>query len=102
MFLDWLTSGYRAPAPCRKIEERNRPQQARRSLHFEQFEERLALSIVAGGDGTQNTTPPADDPGFANVGIRGSGSGIYLGNGWVLTAAHVGAGWVWFNGVEYN
>ena len=102
MFLDWLTSGYVMLSALHKSERRNRPQQARRSLHFEQFEERLALSIVAGGDGTQNTTAPADDPGFANVGIRGTGSGIYLGNGWVLTAAHVGAGWVWFGNTLYN
>ena len=51
--------------------------------------------IVAGGDGTQNTTPPPDDFGFANVGAvfnvaRGFfNSGVYLGNGWVLTAYHV-------------
>jgi hypothetical protein len=58
--------------------------------------------IIANGDGAGNTTAPADDPGFANVGIRGSGSAVYLGDGWVLTAAHVGAGWTWFNGVDYN
>ena len=27
--------------------------------------------------GTGNTTAPADDPGWANVGIRGIGTGIY-------------------------
>lgn len=42
--------------------------------------------------GTGNTTAPADDPGFANVGYSTSGQGtaIYLGGGWVLTAGHVG------------
>ncbi len=51
--------------------------------------------VVAGGDGTQNITPPPDDFGFANVGAvfnvaRGFfNSGVYLGNGWVLTAYHV-------------
>ncbi|MFM7107335.1 MAG: hypothetical protein ACKOZU_01800 [Planctomycetaceae bacterium] len=42
--------------------------------------------------GTGNTTAPADDPGFANVGYSTSGHGtaIYLGGGWVLTAGHVG------------
>ena len=41
---------------------------------------------------TENTSAPEDDPGFDNVGRRGIGSGIYLGNRWVLTPAHVGAG----------
>ncbi len=45
--------------------------------------------LIETGDGTGNTTAPADDPGFANVGILASGSAIYLGDGWVLTAAHV-------------
>ena len=99
MILDWLFS---PGDPWRGAPLGRRVSPSSRSLHFEQFEERLAISIVAGGDGTQNTTAPADDPGFANVGIRGTGSGIYLGNGWVLTAAHVGAGWVFFNGIDYN
>lgn len=36
---------------------------------------------------------PADDPGWSRVGKvgTGDGSGVYLGQGWVLTAAHVGA-----------
>lgn len=42
--------------------------------------------------GSGNTTAPGDDPGFANVGTLGIGSGVYLGNGWVLTAGHVGGG----------
>lgn len=42
--------------------------------------------------GTGNTAAPADDPGWANVGVRGAGSGVYLGNGWVLTTASVGGG----------
>ena len=68
------------------------PAPSSRHLRFEPLEERIALTIVAGGDGSQNTTAPADDPGFANIGIRGSGSAVYLGDGWVLTATHVGAG----------
>ena len=79
--------------------DRRRPH---RTLHVEQLEARLALTIVAGGDGTQNSTPPADDPGFANIGVRGSGSAIYLGDGWVLTATHVGAGSTLFNNTWYN
>ena len=42
--------------------------------------------------GTGNTSAPPDDPGWANVGIRGIGTGVYLGAGWVLTASHVGGG----------
>lgn len=42
--------------------------------------------------GTGNTTAPADDPGWANVGVRGAGTGVYLGDGWVLTTARVGGG----------
>ena len=59
--------------------------------------------LLAPGDGTQNTTAPADDPGWANLGYRsGPGlSAIYLGNRWVVTASHVGAGTVTFNGVPY-
>ncbi len=50
--------------------------------------------IVAGGDGTQNTSAPADDFGFSSVGfVTNSLGGIaiggeYLGNGWVLSAYH--------------
>ncbi len=60
-----------------------------------------AAVIVAGVAGTTNTTPPPSDPGFANVGIRGSGSAVYLGHGWVITDAHVGAGATWFNNQSY-
>ena len=60
--------------------------------------------IVASGDGTQNTTapPPLDDPGWANLGIRGGLSAVYVGNRWVVTAAHVGLGSVTFGGVSYD
>jgi hypothetical protein len=57
--------------------------------------------MIRGGDGSGNTDAPLDDPGWANVGCRGVGSAVYLGNGWVLTAAHVGAGNVHFGGVDY-
>ena len=58
--------------------------------------------LIASGDGTGNTTAPADDPGFDNVGIVGSGTAVYLGFGWVLTASHVGAGSTLFNNVWYS
>lgn len=52
--------------------------------------------VVSGGSGNPaplNNTAPADDPGWNRVGSfetsGGNGSGVYLGNGWVLTANHV-------------
>jgi autotransporter-associated beta strand protein len=64
----------------------------------------LPAVIIEGGDGTGNTTAPADaigNPGWANVG-RGNDSSVYLGNRWVLTAAHVGSANTILNGVTYN
>lgn len=57
--------------------------------------------VITTGDGTGNVTAPPDDPGFANVGRVGS-TGVYLGNGWVLTANHVGANDIAFGGVLYQ
>ena len=48
--------------------------------------------LIDSGDGTGNTTAPADDPGWSHVGLRGALNAVYLGYGWVVTAAHVGAG----------
>jgi hypothetical protein len=63
---------------------------------------RIAPAVIIDTiSGTGNTTAPADDPGWANVGRRGGGSGVYLGNGWVLTAAHVGGGPVVLGGGTY-
>jgi hypothetical protein len=62
---------------------------------------RASALVLESGGGSTNTSPPADDPGFANVGIRGSTSAVYLGNRWVLTANHVGAGDIVFAGVTY-
>jgi len=48
---------------------------------------------------TANTSAPAeDDPGWANVGS----TGVYLGNRWVLTAFHVGAGDIRFGEQIYS
>jgi hypothetical protein len=51
--------------------------------------------------GTGNTSAPADDPGWKNVGVRGIGTGVYLGNDWVLTAYHVGGGSIVLGGGTY-
>ena len=69
----------------------------------------LALAFLASAravvidtvTGTGNTNAPADDPGWANIGILGAGTGIYLGAGWVLSAAHVGAGSITLAGTSY-
>ena len=62
--------------------------------------------IVAAGDGSQNTTAPTDNPGWANVGLLNGATGVYLGsyaNGyWVLTATHVGLGNITLGGTTYN
>lgn len=58
--------------------------------------------VINTASGTGNTNAPVDDPGWANVGYINGASGIYLGAGWVLTAAHVGAGSISFAGISYS
>jgi hypothetical protein len=63
---------------------------------------RLASAVVIDTvTGSGNPSAPADDPGWANVGVLGIGTGVYLGDGWVLTAAHVGGGSIVLNGGTY-
>lgn len=50
----------------------------------------------------ENTSAPADDPGWDNVGGRSGATAVYLGDGWVLTANHVGPGAVVFGGEAYD
>jgi len=57
--------------------------------------------VISSGNGSGNTSAPVDDPGFANVGKRGSATAIYLGNRYVITANHVGVGSVVLGGVTY-
>lgn len=53
----------------------------------------LALGLVIDGANQQRyEEPPPSDPGWQNVGRRGSTSAIYLGGGWVLTARHSAMG----------
>ncbi len=58
--------------------------------------------LIATGDGTGNTTAPTADPGFDNVGTINGTTGVYVRNGWVITANHVGAGPIILQGVTYN
>jgi len=58
--------------------------------------------IIDSGDGTGNTSAPLDDPGWANVGVKSGLTVVYLRNGWVLTANHVGIGDVWLDGITYS
>ena len=57
--------------------------------------------IIDSGDGTGNTSAPSPDPGWTHVGLRSGLNGVYLGYGWVVTAAHVGAGPIEIDGVTY-
>jgi hypothetical protein len=61
----------------------------------------VSAVIIAGGDGTGDATAPADDPGWTNIGSLNGASCVYLGNGWVLTASHVGMGSVLLSGSSY-
>jgi hypothetical protein len=51
-----------------------------------------AAVLIDSGDGTRNTGAPSPDPGWANLGLRGSLSAVYLGNSYVITAGHAGFG----------
>jgi hypothetical protein len=66
--------------------------------------QRAAALIVENMAGT--TSPPADDPGWNFVSDGGSRAFTYLGNGWALSAFHVGAPItneaVVFNGSSFN
>jgi len=58
--------------------------------------------IIQTLSGTDNTSAPADDPGWNNVSFRGNGTAVYLGNGWVLTANHTTGGSMTFGGQTYT
>jgi hypothetical protein len=48
--------------------------------------------VIDSGDGSGNTSAPADDPGWSHVGVLGKITGVSLGDHWVITAGHTGAG----------
>jgi len=54
-----------------------------------------ALAVVVDGNtstySTYNTNAPSGIAGFNNVGTVNGSTGVYLGNGWVITASHVGS-----------
>lgn len=52
--------------------------------------------VVAGTLDSVTTSRAADDFGWSNVGVLRGSTGVYLGDGWVLTAAHVGVGPITF------
>ena len=58
--------------------------------------------LIDSGDGTGNVTAPGPDPGWSHVGTRGGQTAVYLGDRFVLTANHVGAGNVVLAGVPYT
>ena len=74
-----------------------------------------AVEVIINGAGSYNTTAPASadianwDTGWGAPGITGwdyvgrigDAGGVYLGNGWVLTAGHVGAGTFTLDGTSY-
>jgi hypothetical protein len=60
-----------------------------------------AAVIIDSGDGTGNTSAPPQDPGWDNVGSKSGLTAVYLGDGWVLTANHVGAGDTVFGATNY-
>ncbi len=58
--------------------------------------------LISSGDGSGNTSAGEVEFAFDNVGQRGSATAVYLGNGYVLTANHVGTGSVQLNGQTYE
>jgi hypothetical protein len=52
----------------------------------------LSSHAILDANSMSNTNAPADGAPWANIGRVNGPSGIYIAAGWVLTAAHVGAG----------
>jgi len=60
-----------------------------------------ARALVVQADPDEVTRAPAPGAGFDHVGRIAGTTGVYLGDGWVLTAGHVGAGELWLDGGRY-
>jgi hypothetical protein len=60
-----------------------------------------SAALILEIEDSRNTKAPADDPGWANVGICDRWTAVYLGRGWVLTARHVGPAGLILQGEEY-
>ncbi|MGD9418727.1 MAG: trypsin-like serine protease [Verrucomicrobiota bacterium JB025] len=52
----------------------------------------MAVLVSSSGSATYQTTDPSGDQGWSSVGTANGASAVYLGDGWVISAAHVGAG----------
>lgn len=68
---------------------------------------RTASAVIVAGDNNQsiNGTPGSVPSGFnywSAVGSFGSGTDVYLGNGWAISAAHLSASTTTINGVTYT
>lgn len=61
-----------------------------------------AAVLIDSGDGKGNTTAPVPDPGWRSIGACSGLTVTYIGDGWVLSAAHVGAKPVAFDGDVYE
>lgn len=61
-----------------------------------------AAIIVFGGDNDSTTGNPGCGVPFDSVGGMAGGSGVYLGNGYVLTAKHVSIGDITFGSAVYH
>jgi len=60
-----------------------------------------ARALVVQADPDVVTRAPASGTGFEHVGRIAGTTGVYIGEGWVLTAGHVGAGELWLGDVRY-
>jgi len=58
--------------------------------------------VIEREDEAINYRAPADDPGWANVGVCDRWTAVYLGRGWVITAAHVGPSNIELGGAVYQ
>jgi hypothetical protein len=73
-------------------------------IGFARPAEAIVISGDAAGAAPLNDSAPLDDPGWDRVGMVGTnGTGVYLGNGFVLTAGHVnGKNRINIGGQQFN